>query len=116
MQDRLAGQSQRKRGVGSGVSPSALLAGLAFDRSGNRLTPTYAVKGGRRYRYYVSAPLVRGEQAPSAIRVPASDLELLVVDGVASHLRNHAWISQQLGSGLDAARMQQLLASRREPR
>ncbi len=73
------------------------------------MTPTYAVKGGRRYRYYVSAPLVRGEPSANGVRAPASDLERVVIDGIVSRLRNHAWVSQQLGSGLDAAGTERLL-------
>src|SRR5688572_17360723 len=46
VQEKLAGQSRRKRGVRSGGSQPALLADFAFDGEGNRLTPTYAVKAG----------------------------------------------------------------------
>jgi hypothetical protein len=35
-----------------------LLAGLLVDTRGERLTPSHAVKKGRRYRYYVSAVLI----------------------------------------------------------
>ena len=35
-----------------------LLAGLLVDARGERLTPSHAVKKGRRYRYYVSAALI----------------------------------------------------------
>jgi site-specific DNA recombinase len=31
---------------------------MVFDETGERLTPTYAVKKGRRYRYYVSTSLI----------------------------------------------------------
>ncbi len=109
VQERLAGQSRRKRGVGSGASQSALLADRAFDRDGNRLTPTYAVKGSRRYHYYVSAPLVRGEPSANGVRVPAADLERLVVDGIASSLRDQAWVADQLGPGLEARETQRLM-------
>jgi len=34
--------------------------GLIFDDRGNRMTPTYAVKKGARYRYYVSSALRGG--------------------------------------------------------
>lgn len=58
---------------------SSLLTGLVTDGEGRRMTPTHAVKGARRYRYYVthSAELVR-DSAP-AWRVPAHDLETVVV-------------------------------------
>lgn len=60
MQARLADQSQRTRGVRSRKTSTAPLTGLLFDCDGNRMSPTYAVKGGRRYRYYASTPLIRG--------------------------------------------------------
>jgi hypothetical protein len=42
------------RSAGSDAKYPSLLAGLAFDETGERLTPTHAVKKGTRYRYYVS--------------------------------------------------------------
>src|SRR5436190_17237137 len=39
------------------VAPS-LLAGLLVDSAGERLTPSHAVKSGRRYRYYISRALI----------------------------------------------------------
>lgn len=46
---------QRANGVNT-KAPS-LLTGLLFDEAGERLTPTWSVKKGTRYRYYVSASL-----------------------------------------------------------
>lgn len=61
----------------------SLLAGLAYDEAGERLTPIHATKAGKRYRYYVSQHLVtgkRGRPSPqmAAQRIPARDLEQLV--------------------------------------
>jgi hypothetical protein len=42
------------RATGARASHPSLLTGLVFDETGERLTPTYAVKKGTRYRYYVS--------------------------------------------------------------
>ena len=81
------------RAAGSSTTAPALLAGLAFDAAGSRLTPTHANKQGRRYRYYVSSSLVRGPRtdAPDqAVRVPAAGLEQLVEDRVCSLLRDEA--------------------------
>jgi site-specific DNA recombinase len=63
---------------------SSLLGGLVFDLSGERLTPTYAIKKGTRYRYYVSSSLVRGTKSNAAARwrIPAGDLEGLVISRV----------------------------------
>jgi hypothetical protein len=56
------------------------LAGILFDASGERLTPTHAAKAGRRYRYYVSRPLVTGTRASAGdgVRCPAGEVEALV--------------------------------------
>jgi hypothetical protein len=35
---------------------------MVFDETGERLTPTHAVKKGTRYRYYVSTSLVTGTE------------------------------------------------------
>ena len=35
---------------------------MLFDAAGNRMTPSYAVKKGVRYRYYVSRPLITKDQ------------------------------------------------------
>ena len=57
-----------------------------FDASGERLAPTYAIKKGTRYRYYVSSSLVREAKGNCARgwRLSAGDLEGLVI----SRLRN----------------------------
>src|SRR5215471_10524668 len=64
---------------------SSLLTGSVFDDSGQRLTPTYAIKKGTRYRYYVSASLImRGRSGSSGLRIPAGDLEALVTRRLSS--------------------------------
>ena len=92
---------------------SALLAGLAFDEQGSRLTPTYASRRGRRYRYYVSAPLTRGEHDADGIRVPATDLEDLIIKTLEQHLSDGAWMCAHLGPDLDAIRTERLIAAAR---
>ncbi len=65
---------------GSGAQNPSLLAGLLYGGRGERLTPTHAVKKGRRYRYYVSqiqsSPPDGG--TPAIRRIPAGDIEGLV--------------------------------------
>jgi DNA invertase Pin-like site-specific DNA recombinase len=65
----------------------ALLVGKLFDDRGNRMTPSYAKKGGVHYRYYVSAALLQGNKADagSVRRVAAQDIEERVVAAIASH-------------------------------
>ncbi|HEX4768695.1 MAG TPA: recombinase family protein, partial [Lichenihabitans sp.] len=57
-----------------------------FDDRGNRMSPTYAIKKGLRYRYYVSTMLVQGRrsEAGSVSRVPATELERIVVDAITT--------------------------------
>ena len=48
------------RATGARTKQPSLLTGILFDEAGGRLTPTYCVKKGTRYRYYVSTRLVTG--------------------------------------------------------
>ena len=59
---------------------NALLLSLLFDDRGNRMTPSYAIKKGVRYRYYVSCVLAQGRksEAGSVARVPAPELDTTV--------------------------------------
>src|SRR6266576_870280 len=57
VRDRLAANTRDHRRSTKTAEPS-LLAGLLVDAQGERLTPSHAVKKGRRYRYYVSAALI----------------------------------------------------------
>jgi hypothetical protein len=52
------------------------------------MTPSHARKGGIKYRYYLSSALLEGlaEGAGTMRRVPAADIEALVVKSVREHL------------------------------
>src|SRR5664279_4185031 len=65
-------------------SSESLLMGRIFDDRGNRMTPSYASKKGKRYRYYLSSALTQGqtERVGSVRRIPAPEIETLVVDAV----------------------------------
>ena len=67
-----------------------LLTGLLFDDAGHRMIPTHATKAAIRYRYYVSAPFLHGEaktaSAGSVSRVPAADIEDIVIKSMKEHL------------------------------
>ena len=67
------------RATGMDAKQPSLLAGLIFDESGERLTPSHAVKKGTRYRYYVSRSLIVGtaKDKSTGRRIPAADLETL---------------------------------------
>src|SRR6266568_6260584 len=73
--------------LGTHSSP-AILTGRIFDDCGNRMSPTHFNKLGVRYRYYVSHAILqqRKDEAGSITRVPAPEIETLVLDGVRKHL------------------------------
>src|SRR5665811_2661 len=62
----------------------AILTGRIFDDRGNRMSPSHSNKLGVRYRYYVSHAILqkRKADAGSVARVPAAEIEKLVLDGV----------------------------------
>jgi DNA invertase Pin-like site-specific DNA recombinase len=67
-----------------------LLTGLLYDDAGHRMIPTHANKAGIRYRYYVSLPHLKGESKTVSVgsvsRIPAPDIEDIVVKSVNEHL------------------------------
>src|ERR1700747_1256343 len=71
------------------MNSEALLTGRIFDDRGNRMSPSHVRKGGRKYRYYLSSALFHGaaERAGSVRRVPAADIEALVIRSVREHLK-----------------------------
>jgi DNA invertase Pin-like site-specific DNA recombinase len=72
----------------------ALLAGILYDDRGNRMSPSYSIKNGVRYPFYVSAALLRGrkQEAGSIARVSATEIEKLALKA----LRKHA---EEVGNG-----------------
>ncbi|WP_398469804.1 recombinase family protein [Tardiphaga sp.] len=79
------------------TASEAILRGKLFDDLGNPMSPTYSVKDGIRYRYYVSTALLRGRKPDvgKVGRVPALDIETIVLDGMKK------WLSGQHGSPVD---------------
>src|SRR4051812_23947693 len=59
---------QRRGKRRSRTSSEALLLGRIFDDRGHRMTPSYAVKNGARYRYYVSCVLAQGRKRAARAR------------------------------------------------
>jgi site-specific DNA recombinase len=75
VQVQIADNTVSAQGPGKQSARSPLI-GKLFDEDGEPLTPTHAVKKGRRYRYYVSRSLIRnsGEQI-QGWRLPAPEVE-----------------------------------------
>jgi site-specific DNA recombinase len=84
-----------ERQAGQGRAQSSFLKGKLFDETGGRLTPSHSVKGGRRYRYYVSQCLLAGiaSDAPKGWRLPAPEIERIVAEEVARALGDRSAIA-----------------------
>jgi hypothetical protein len=111
VQDKLA-VSRRERSMAVGAEAPSLLSGLIVDSDGNRMSPTHAVKKGKRYRYYVSAPLITGSRSEhlDGRRIPAGEIEGLVLDRLRSFFASGTEVSDALAPlGLDALKQRALL-------
>lgn len=77
---------------------TSLLAGLLYDSSGNRMTPTHAIKAGKRYHYYVSAPLISGRRAgaPLGQRISADQIDAIILDRLRRLFESEIEVSQCL--------------------
>jgi len=99
VQERMAANLQGHRTRSTAADPS-LLTGLVFDERGQRLTPSHAKKGARRYRYYVgpaNGEVGRDGDLP-ALRVPAQELEGIVVDTMVGFLRDEPRVMRLMGT------------------
>lgn len=97
IQKLLATGAARERGSKQ-LADRSPLAGKIFDDTGDRLTPSHSRKSGKRLRYYISRRLVvdRGAKHPDAWRLPAEQLENLIVDLVQQHLNKPMTASELL--------------------
>ena len=73
-----------------GLEPVAPLATKLFDEIGDRLTPSHTNRHNRRFRYYVSRRLITTGRDPFGWRLPAPQLEALVLVALRTHLHRHA--------------------------
>jgi site-specific DNA recombinase len=90
-----------ERATGARTKHPSLLAGLVFDETGERLTPTYSVKRGTRYRYYVSTTLLTGagKNRSSGTRIPAGNLEGVVINRLRSFFADAAAVLDAVDDG-----------------
>ena len=69
------------------------------------MSPTHAVKNGKRYRYYVSAPLITGSRTEhlDGRRIPAGDIEGLVLDRLRALFASEKEVGEAIAPlGLEA--------------
>src|SRR5271156_2888039 len=99
MRDQVAGNASDHRRKAKAAQPS-LLAGLLVDARGERLTPSHAVKKGRRYRYYVAAALITdaGTDRAQGWRLAAREIEGAVIRILADALTSPASLVERFGA------------------
>jgi DNA invertase Pin-like site-specific DNA recombinase len=89
----------------------SLLCGLLYDETGDRLTPSHAVKKGRRYRYYISQRLMQARRRDQAgWRLPGEDLETRVIASIRDLLKDHKRLCEITDvEGREAQAVQQMI-------
>jgi site-specific DNA recombinase len=110
--EQLAANTSGHRRRAQAGEPS-LLAGLLVDARGERLTPSHAVKKGRRYRYYVSAALITdaGADRAQGWRLAAREIEGVVIRILSGALTSPAKLVERLGaSGMPGDQLRRLLS------
>jgi site-specific DNA recombinase len=80
LRDNLSARSQRR----VGQSTTALLVGKLFDDRGNLMTPSWSKRGSKRWSYYVSQAILRGDKANagSVARISAPEIERRVIEAI----------------------------------
>src|SRR6266513_2451807 len=111
VRDQLAANTRDHRRRAKAVEPS-LLAGLLVDARGERLTPSHAVKKGRRYRYYVSAALITDAGTDrEGWRLAAREIEEAVIRILADALTSPASLVERFGAaGMPSDQLRKLLS------
>jgi site-specific DNA recombinase len=101
VQSQLASHTQRRRS--SPQAAEAWLAGKLYDDRGNRMSPSEASKGGRRWRYYVSQAILQGrkQDAGSIPRVSAPEVERTVVDAVRAAIGDERSNDANIRTGVE---------------
>jgi len=88
-----------ERKTGNNARGRSLLAGLLFDGEGHLMTPSHTIKNGMGYRYYVSRSISASTKAsaPHGRRIPAAEVDRLVIDRVCAFLADEAQVFDAIG-------------------
>ena len=120
VQARLAANT-RERSSGTCAGRPSPLRGKLFDEAGTPLSPSHAVKSGRRYRYYVSRDLIARSAESTANerthgwRLPAREIERLVGDAVTALFADRAALTRLVREAeIEAERVPDLLGAVRD--
>ena len=110
--------SQAVRSTRGRKTTPSLLTGILFDDKGTRLTPSHAVKDGKRYRYYVTALGGRNTSKLSGTdswRIPAAELDSVVINAIMELLQDQGRLVDVLYlKGIDASLIEATLTGARQ--
>jgi site-specific DNA recombinase len=102
---RLAANTHARH-IQLGARDPSLLAGILYDDTGNRLTPTHANRHGKRYRYYAqqssniqNRKRGRPPESERRWRIPVTEIENAVIDRLTKQLANHQWLLKNCSGG-----------------
>jgi len=71
------------------------LRGLLFSEEGRAFTPGWTSKGAKQYRYYINTNSIKlGKDSCEVQRIPAGEIEGVVVEKIRSFLRSPEVLSQ----------------------
>lgn len=108
VQALIASNNHDKATSASAKLPS-LLAGLITDPDGRPMSPSRGQNGARQYCYYVTR-FKPGEDRSNICRLPAGEVDRIVIDALASHLKD----STQVDSSMCKVEWQQQVNERAE--
>jgi hypothetical protein len=76
-------ENPRKRAAATRTQTPALLKGIIYGPTGTAMSPTHTRKNGKLYRYYLSQTVLKQGSADCPVaRVPAAEIERIVIDQV----------------------------------
>lgn len=91
-----AGDKHIKGGIAPRKTKApSVLRGLLFSPEGRAFTPGWTSKGSKQYRYYINTDAIKlGKEACEVQRIPAGEIEGVVVEKIRSFLRSPEVLSQ----------------------
>jgi site-specific DNA recombinase len=99
VQDQIAANSIERKS-GRNLRDPSLLTGIIIDGLGRRMSPSHAVKGARRYRYYIThASAIVDKEA--AWRIGAHDVEAVVIGRLKTLFEDRGAIRDMVHSVTD---------------
>lgn len=95
---------------GEHVDAPSLMPGIVFDGLGRPMTPTKTLRSGRCYRYYASRRETDETKKHPVWRVPAADLEEIVIGKLRSFLNDHSTLQRQF-QGFNPDKLDQIFTA-----